>query len=269
MNVILWLIVVAVVLFVVERLWPAAALPKVRGWWARIALVNLAQLGVVLLAERLWDRWFQRASLFHLSETVGDLGAALFAYLVSCIVFYAWHRVRHESELFWKLCHQLHHSPRRIELLTSFYKHPVEITINSLLSSALVFGVLGCSLRSAAIYTFLIAVAEYLYHWNVRTPRWLGWFIQRPEAHRVHHEYQRHTRNYADLPFIDWLFGTLENPARTVRRCGFNPRAEARVVEMLAFRDAQSAAAGKFPSPTCFGCRKRWQCQAAKEPVAR
>jgi sterol desaturase/sphingolipid hydroxylase (fatty acid hydroxylase superfamily) len=269
MNLIGWLIAVAVMFFLVERMWPAAALPKVRGWWARIALVNLAQLGVVLLAGRLWDRWFARASLFRPGDLAGDVGAALVAYLVSCFVFYAWHRIRHESDLFWRLCHQFHHSPRRIELLTSFYKHPVEILINSMLTSALVFGMLGCSLRSAAIYTFLIAVAEYFYHWNVRTPRWLGWIIQRPEAHRVHHEYRRHTRNYADLPFIDRLFGTLENPTREVRRCGFNPRAEARVIDMLAFRDVQKPAAEKALSPTCFGCRKRWLCQAAKEENSR
>ena len=258
------LVIVAIGFFIIERLWPANALPKVRGWWARVALVNLVQLAVVLLAGHTWDRWMQRWSLFRTSEYMGDVAAALIAYLVSCFVYYGWHRVRHESIWFWRLCHQLHHSPRRIELVTSFYKHPVEIIINSVMSSALIFLLLGCSLKAASIYTVLIAVAEYFYHWNIRTPRWLGWIIQRPESHRVHHEYKRHTMNYADLPVIDWLFGTLENPDRTVRRCGFNPRSEARILEIMAFRDVGHDKANPGFAPTCLGCRKRWACQKAK-----
>src|SRR5688572_23300918 len=101
-----------------------------------------------------WDKWLQRFSLFHISKHIDDLPAALITYLVSCVIFYFWHRIRHESELFWRLCHQLHHSPRRIELLTSFYKHPVEITLNSILTGVIVFALMGCNLRTAATYTF-------------------------------------------------------------------------------------------------------------------
>jgi sterol desaturase/sphingolipid hydroxylase (fatty acid hydroxylase superfamily) len=157
---ILLLIVVAVVFLILERYWPASELPRVQGWWARVALLNLAQIIVVLLAGQTWDCWAQGHSLLNLSTRTNDLFAALIAYAGSCVIFYAWHRYRHESQFFWKLCHQLHHSPRRIELLTSFYKHPVEITINSLLTSAIVYPLFGCSPRAAALYTVLIAVAE-------------------------------------------------------------------------------------------------------------
>ena len=114
MNVVLLLMGIALGLYVLERVWPAAALPKVQGWWGRVACVNLVQLGVVLLAGITWDQWFQRWSVFNLSIRLGDVPAALLAYLVSCVVYYWWHRLRHESNLFWRLCHQLHHSPRRI-----------------------------------------------------------------------------------------------------------------------------------------------------------
>lgn len=251
--------------YAAEKFWPAARLPRVRGWWARVVVVNVTQLTVVLLAGITWDRWLQKASVLHLSRDLGDGPAVLIAYLVSCFAYYWWHRLRHESALFWRLCHQLHHSPRRIELVTSFYKHPVEITLNSVLSSAIVYALLGCSVKAAALYTVITAVAEFFYHWNVRTPRWLGWIVQRPEAHRVHHEYQRHTRNYADLPILDWLFGTLENPTRFVPRCGFHPRREARVAEMIAFRDVHQQELLPGFAPTCFGCRKRWACQAGRE----
>lgn len=197
---ILLLIAIAALMVLIERLWPGNELPSVRGWWFRIAMVNAAQLGMVILAGWTWEHWCGSVSLLRLSEWMGDAWSALAAYGVSTLVYYFWHRVRHESVVFWRLCHQLHHSPRRIELLASFYKHPVEMFLNSVLSALLVYTVLGCSVTAASICMALTAVAEYFYHWNVRTPRWIGWLIQRPESHRVHHQFRHHSQNYADLP---------------------------------------------------------------------
>jgi sterol desaturase/sphingolipid hydroxylase (fatty acid hydroxylase superfamily) len=256
---VLILIAVAVGFFVVEHVWPARAMPTVRRWWWRVIFVNLTQAGIVLLAGVTWDRWMQGWSLVRLREHMGDWPAAGVAYLVSCFIYYWWHRLRHESQIFWRLCHQLHHSPQRIELVTSFYKHPVEITLNSLLSSAIVYPLLGCTPMAAAIYTLFTGVAEYFYHWNIRTPHWLGWLVQRPESHRVHHQHQRHTNNYADLPILDWMFGTLENPKHEVL-CGFDTEREQQFGAMLAFKDVHAAAPGT--APTCIGCRKRWICAA-------
>lgn len=264
---ILLLIAIAGLMIVIERIWPGQALPTVKGWWLRILLVNLAQGGIVILAGVAWDRWLAAVSVFDLTGRFGVWGAAGLAYLVSTLVYYFWHRVRHESDLFWRLCHQLHHSPQRIEVLASFYKHPVEILINSWISAVLVYGLLGCSVESAAVYTGMTAVAEYFYHWNIRTPRWVGWVIQRPESHRVHHQYRHHSQNYADLPLWDWLFGTLNNPKKSPKRCGFDPEKEARVGEMLAFRDVHRANEGVGLSPTCVGCRKRWACATATREV--
>jgi len=260
------LIFIALAMIAIERLWPGNDLPTVKGWWVRIALVNATQLGLIILAGFTWDRWLASASLLHLSAWYGDLAAGVTAYFISTLIYYGWHRLRHESNLFWKLCHQLHHSPRRIEVLASFYKHPLEIFLNSLISSTLVYALLGCSVQAAAIYTACAAVAEYFYHWNIRTPRWIGWIIQRPEAHRVHHQHQHHSQNYADLPLWDWLFGTLKNPHQSPNRCGFDADKESRVADMLVFRDVHTTAAG-LPL-TCFGCRKRWACAMGKQAPA-
>lgn len=261
------LVAIAAGMIAVERLWPAGELPRVRAWGWRVALVNAVQLGVVLLAGVTWERWFQGASLLRLRDHFGDAGQGAIAYLVSTLVYYWWHRVRHESRLFWRLCHQLHHSPARIEILTSFYKHPVEIMLNSMLSAAIVYPLLGCSVGAGAIYTFLTAIAEYFYHWNVRTPRWLGALVQRPESHRVHHQYRHHTQNFADLPVWDWLFGTLHNPRAPVPACGYDDWREDRFEDMLAFRDVHAPDAENRPPllflPTCIGCGKRWACTGA------
>jgi sterol desaturase/sphingolipid hydroxylase (fatty acid hydroxylase superfamily) len=257
-------IAIAAGMILVERAWPANQLPAVRGWWARIAAINLVQLGVVLLAGITWDRWLAGVALIRLRDHLPVVPQALIAYLLSTFVYYWWHRVRHESRFFWRLCHQLHHSPQRIEILTSFFKHPVEITLNSILSAAIVYPLLGCDLEAGAIYTLLTAVAEYFYHWNVRTPHWLGVLIQRPESHRVHHQYRHHTQNFADLPVWDILFGTFRNPRQSPARCGFDDWREDRFEDLLAWRDVHAKGAQQRPPltflPTCIGCSKRWAC---------
>ena len=263
------LIAIAVGMIIIERFWPAMDLPKVRAWWGRVALVNLIQLGIILLAGIAWDRWFTRISLFRLQDHMGDVASALIAYFVSTFVYYWWHRYRHESRFFWRLCHQLHHSPRRIEILTSFYKHPVEISINSRLSAAIVYLVFGCSVTAGAYYTFLTAVAEYFYHWNIRTPVWVGRIIQRPESHRVHHQHKHHTQNFADLPMWDMLFRTYHNPERFESTCGYEDWREDRFEDILAFRDVHAANAKDISPlhflPTCIGCQKRWACTESRQ----
>src|SRR5687768_10273230 len=257
---------------VVERLWPANDLPRVRAWYPRIVLINAMQGGILLLAGVTWDRWFGATSLVRLDGAMPTLAQAVIAYVVSTFVYYWWHRWRHTSSFWWKVCHQLHHSPRRIEVLTSFYKHPVEITLNSILSAAIVYLLLGVSVQAAAWYTLFTAVAEFFYHWNIRTPAWLGPLFQRPESHRVHHRKNYHTNNYADLPIFDILFGTYENPRSSVKECGFAPEREDRIDDILAFRDLHDAkVASSSPLhllPTCIGCSKRWACAESRGVVA-
>src|SRR5438128_651613 len=118
---------------VAERFWPAMELPRVRAWWPRVLLINAIQLGITFLAGQTWNRWFAHRSLFHLGGHLGPWGSALVVYVFSTFVYYWWHRYRHESQFLWRTLHQIHHSARRLEILTSFYKHPVEIWFNSLL----------------------------------------------------------------------------------------------------------------------------------------
>jgi sterol desaturase/sphingolipid hydroxylase (fatty acid hydroxylase superfamily) len=223
--------------FILERLKPGWRLPHVRTWPVRVLLVNAVQLGVVLLAGLTWERWLSSGSLLHLSRHVGPAAGGLLAYFVATFVFYWWHRARHESDFLWRVFHQIHHSPQRIEVITSFYKHPVEMIVNSIIGSLLVYALLGLSPEAGAVYTLCTALGEFFYHTSVRTPRWVGWFFQRPEMHRVHHQYGRHRNNYGDIVWWDWLFGTYENPATFEAGCGFDPDKEERLPAMLAWRD--------------------------------
>ena len=239
----IWIVVaLGLAAVAIERIKPGRGLPKVPGWLPRVIAFNAAQLGIVLLGGYTWDKWFGGVSLFKLGG-LGAIGGGLLAYVVTTFIYYWWHRARHGVPILWRLFHQLHHSPSRIEVLTSFYKHPLEMAANGVLSAAIVFALLGVSLEAAAINTLLCGLAEFFYHVNMRTPRWVGYIIQRPEMHRIHHERHVHRCNYADLPIWDMLFGTFSNPATVDGlECGFDPELEGQVGRMLAFRDVHADA---------------------------
>jgi sterol desaturase/sphingolipid hydroxylase (fatty acid hydroxylase superfamily) len=83
----------------------------------------------------------------------------------------------------------------------------------------------------------MCSAASWSQHNRIRTPRWLGYIIQRPESHSHHHERGTHARNYSDLPIFELLFGTFHNPQDFATATGFYDGASARIVEMLRFRD--------------------------------
>jgi sterol desaturase/sphingolipid hydroxylase (fatty acid hydroxylase superfamily) len=91
-------------------------------------------------------------------------------------------------------------------------------------------------------------LAELFYHWNVKTPHWLGYIFQRPESHCVHHQEGVHSFNYADLPLWDMLFGTFRNPRTWEARCGFGAENEHRLLEMLFGVDVNKTPVDKAAS---------------------
>lgn len=129
--------------FVLERVAPGWPLPKVRTWPLRVLLVNGIQLCVVLLAGLTWEHWLSSVSVFHLSDHVSPAVGGLIAYFIATFIFYWWHRWRHEYAPLWRGFHQIHHSPQRLEVITSFYKHPGEMIVNSILGSLLVYTMLA------------------------------------------------------------------------------------------------------------------------------
>lgn len=231
------LVIAATALFLIlERLFPGRPLSKVRGWYPRVLLINGAQLLITLATARLWIEIFGDASLFHLAAWELPVAEGFVGWLVGTFFFYWWHVIRHKKG-WWLAFHQIHHSPSRIETLTSFYKHPLEILSDALLSAVVLYPLLGCSLMGAFWYNFFAATGEYFYHANVRTPKWLRYFIQTPELHSIHHQYDVHKYNFADLPLWDRLFGTYKDTTEFTDRCGFPTGAEEKLVQMLAFKD--------------------------------
>jgi sterol desaturase/sphingolipid hydroxylase (fatty acid hydroxylase superfamily) len=228
--------------FVLERLIPGWKLPYVKTWSLRVLVINGVQLCVILLAGITWEVWLSSRSVFHLSQHVSPSLGGLIAYFVATFIFYWWHRWRHEHNFLWRGFHQIHHSPQRLEVITSFYKHPGEMIANSIIGSLLVYTFLGLSLEAGAIYTMCTALGEFFYHTNIKTPRWIGFIFQRPEMHRIHHQHNRHKNNYGDITWWDMLFGTYENPKEWVHTCGFDDAKEQQLLSMLAYKDVHKQA---------------------------
>ena len=226
--------------FILERWIPGWKLPRVRTWPVRVLAINGMQLAVVIAAGFTWERWLSSASLFHLSAYCGPVAGGMIAYFIATFVFYWWHRARHESPILWRYFHQIHHSPQRIEVITSFYKHPGEMVLNSIIGSLLVYALLGLSPQAGAVYTLCTALGEFFYHTSVKTPQWIGYIFQRPEMHRVHHQHGRHRNNYGDIVWWDMLFGTYENPERFEACCGFDAEKEEMLFDMLRYRDVHA-----------------------------
>lgn len=229
-------IVSTVMFFLLERVSPGRELPHVRGWYLRAVAINLVQLGITIGLGRIWHRIYGQDSIFTLSNLELPILEGFIGWFVGTFVFYWWHRLRHRSG-FWQVFHQIHHSPSRIEVLTSFYKHPLEIATNSLISGFILFPVLGCSTMGAFWYNFFAATGEYFYHTNFTSPNWLRYFIQTPELHSIHHQLDVHNFNFSDIPIWDRVFGTYRDTTMFVSRCGFPRNNEERLGDMLLFKD--------------------------------
>lgn len=240
MTLLFVIVCIGMAFIILERMFPDRVLPKVKGWWSRVVIVNLLQFGIVVLGMYTWDRWFQ-SNQWYLFEGLPNYLLGFIGYLGITFVFYWWYRWRHDSNVLWLLFHQLHHSPSRIETITSFYKHPFEIFGNSLLMGAMTYLLFGLNVEAVAYSVLFRSLGEFVYHMNLKTPHWMGYFFQRPEMHRIHHKEGVHYNNFSDLPLWDILFGTYENPKEDAQApCGFSGQREEEFGKILRFKNVNN-----------------------------
>lgn len=228
---------IAALFFIAERVLPGRDLPNSRGWYFRAIFLNLCQFGIVILAGVTWDEWLRGNSIIDVSGQLSPIAQGGLSWFVGTFVFYWWHRARHEVDILWRVFHQIHHSASRIEILTSFYKHPLEIASNSIIISVVLFVILGASPEGAIWFNVFAATGELFYHSNFKTPHWVGYVMQRPEHHSIHHQLDVHDFNYGDITWWDRLFGTFRDTSKFVERCGFHEGRENKLGQMLLFKD--------------------------------
>jgi sterol desaturase/sphingolipid hydroxylase (fatty acid hydroxylase superfamily) len=227
-----------------EARWPARSFPPRRHWrWLGLGfLMLIGTVGalVPLLVPLPWmaaHRWFDGTRL-------GVAGGTLAGWAVLSLLSYAYHRASHAWTPLWRMSHQIHHSPQRVDISGALLFHPVEMVVQVLLQLFVTVIVLGLDPLAASLTGVVAALHGIFQHWNVRTPRWIGYLVQRPEAHCLHHERGVHASNYADFPLWDMLFGSFRNPARFEGECGFDAPADCRLAAMLAWRDVNAPSYG-------------------------
>lgn len=182
---------------------------------------------------------------YHLIDgsRLGVAGGVLFGYPLIALSTALLHRAYHRYPLLWRI-HQLHHAPQRMDMAGSVVFTPVEVVNQVVLSFVMAVVVLGLDPLAAAIAGYIAAFYGMFQHFNVRTPRRLGYVIQRPESHSVHHRRGFHAYNYSDFPLWDILMGTFRNPGEFHGEVGFEHEPSLRIGAMLLGKDINAATLG-------------------------
>jgi sterol desaturase/sphingolipid hydroxylase (fatty acid hydroxylase superfamily) len=185
--------------------------------------------------------WTERLAAWQLLDLRGlgtglGTGAALLVYQSAV---YVWHRCIHRYDFLWRIFHQMHHSAERLDAYGAFWFSPMDMIGLTFLFS-LCMTLIGFSPEAVTLTLLVSTFLAVFQHSNIRTPRWLGYIVQRPESHSRHHARGIHSSNYADLPVLDILFGTFHNPLTFEREAGFYDGASRRIHDMLLFRDVSN-----------------------------
>ncbi len=230
---------------------PSRRFETPRYWRLRAAVATVVTFFVALYAGEAWGNVLGDGSLVN-GAALGTWGGALAGILLYELAHYWYHRAAHEVDWLWRAAHQMHHSAESVEAIGASYVHPIDTILFTTWAVLAFFPVLGLTPEAGAIASAFLAFNAAFQHTNIRTPRWLGYIVQRPESHGVHHERGVHAYNYSDLPLWDMAFGTFRNPATWEGEAGFYNGASSRIGEMLIGRDVsepRGASATSVPEP--------------------
>ena len=224
-----------------ETFAPARPMPRIRGWWWRALLAFASYFLLSSYLPLWWGPYLLPYQWFDLS-TLGPWTGGLVGLLAYQSCAYAWHRSIHRFGPMWRGFHQMHHSAERLDTSSAFWFSPLETAGWTAVASVALTVVVGLSAQATTVALLSASALAIFTHTNVRTPRWLGYFIERPESHALHHARGHHQDNYSELPFIDMLFGTFRNPDGFAAQAGFYDGASRRVLDLSLCRDVSRTA---------------------------
>lgn len=225
-----------IVLIAAEEVFPARKLPKVKYWRIRGLSFFTLFFFVASYLPLLTDSYLVQYQLMDLSSW-GVLPSALFGIMVFEIIVYTYHRTVHRSNFLWRNFHQLHHSAERLDSYGALFHSPLDMIGFTFVSSISFALIVGLPPEAITLNILVINFLAFFQHANIQTPHWLGYIVQRPESHSIHHAKGVHHYNYADIPLIDMIFGTFKNPHGYEKETGFYPGASSRILDMLQGRD--------------------------------
>lgn len=223
-------------IFLWELILPARELPKIKYWELRGLAFFLVFILLTTYIPLLWDGFFASYQLMNLSSLSTSFQVIL-GILVFELVQYGWHISMHKSNFLFRVSHQMHHSTERLDVASTFIFSINDMIGLSLVGSVSFALIMGLSPQAVTLIILSTTFLGIFQHANIRTPRWLGYIIQRPESHTLHHAKGVHGYNYTDLPVIDMLFGTFKNPKSFAQETGYYFGASNRILEMLCFKD--------------------------------
>jgi sterol desaturase/sphingolipid hydroxylase (fatty acid hydroxylase superfamily) len=246
-----------VAFIIYEAIRPARRdLPKV-AWWKVKGIVFFVLTAVISsVLPFVWQGFVQKHALLDLSG-LGTVAGAAVGYVAFQLATYWWHRLQHTSSFIRRWSHQMHHSAERVDIWGVLLFHPFDVAAFAALTSLVYSFALGLSPTAVVVANLYGIFASFLQHANIRTPRWLGYIIQRPESHGIHHQRGVHGYNYADLPLWDIVFGTFRNPAVWREQAGFYDGSSKKIGAMLVGRDISTPESNPMSSHPTYVERER------------
>lgn len=224
------------VLIMWEAIFPARRLPKIKYWQIKGILSFFFFFYLSTYLPLWYAKWLPSAQLFNLSE-MNVVLASILGILLYELGMYVWHRSMHKSNWLWRIFHQMHHSAERLDTYGAFYFSPFDMIGFTLLGTFCFSFIMGLPAQAVTVFLLVSNFFSIFQHANIKTPVWLGYIVQRPESHAVHHARGVHAFNYSDLPLFDIIFGTFRNPKKYVNETGFYEGASSRIGDMLLFKE--------------------------------
>jgi sterol desaturase/sphingolipid hydroxylase (fatty acid hydroxylase superfamily) len=224
------------VLILWEAIFPARKLPKIKYWQVKGIAAFFFYFYLSTYLPLWYGEWLPTSQLFNLSN-INSITGGVIGVLLYELGVYVWHRSMHKSNLLWRVFHQMHHSAERLDTYGAFYFSPFDMIGWTLLSTVCFAFIAGLPAQSITIMLLVTNFFSIFQHANIKTPVWLGYIVQRPESHAIHHAKGVHAYNYSDLPLFDIIFGTFRNPKKYVEETGFYHGASSKVKDMLLFKE--------------------------------
>jgi sterol desaturase/sphingolipid hydroxylase (fatty acid hydroxylase superfamily) len=150
-------------------------------------------------------------------------GQFAIALAVAELCGYWGHRATHRVPILWRF-HKVHHSIEEMDSLAAAHLHPID---QAFTRSCVVLPLyaLGFSRATFGVYLIVATILAIFVHANVRLRLpGIRWLIGTPEYHHWHHANfgGANHRNFASLPVVDAIFGTLHLPTAWPDRYGID-----------------------------------------------
>ncbi len=137
------------------------------------------------------------------------------AVVIADVGYYWAHRLLHTVPWLWQF-HAIHHSIEEMDWLAAVRVHPVDQIFTKVLQMVPLYW-LGFSVQTFGLFALFSAAIAFYVHANTRLKAgYFRWLVATPEFHHWHHANQPGVRNKnlsAQLPLMDFLFGTLYMPS--------------------------------------------------------